>query len=98
MLQRNKGKRLTKYIEDYVVFDLETTGTMTFPTFQASTTSVESTINSEAREANATALGIVSVAEASVTVPEGSSADYVVRALTWSGTDMIPLNEAVEIK
>jgi len=26
MLQRNKGKRLTKYIEDYVVFDLETTG------------------------------------------------------------------------
>lgn len=26
MIQRNKGKRLNRYIEDYVVFDLETTG------------------------------------------------------------------------
>lgn len=26
MAQRNKGKRLSKYTEDYVVFDLETTG------------------------------------------------------------------------
>ena len=26
MLGRNKGKRIEKYIEDYVVFDLETTG------------------------------------------------------------------------
>ena len=26
MVQRNKGKRLAKYIGDYVVFDLETTG------------------------------------------------------------------------
>ena len=25
-MQRNKGKRLNKYLEDYVVFDLETTG------------------------------------------------------------------------
>lgn len=26
MIQRNKGKRLNKYVSDYVVFDLETTG------------------------------------------------------------------------
>ncbi|MGN1180389.1 MAG: exonuclease domain-containing protein [Suilimivivens sp.] len=26
MIQRNKGKRLSRYAEDYVVFDLETTG------------------------------------------------------------------------
>ena len=26
MVQRNKGKRLAKYVSDYIVFDLETTG------------------------------------------------------------------------
>ncbi len=26
MNERNKGNRLTKYVPDYVVFDLETTG------------------------------------------------------------------------
>ena len=26
MIQRNKGKRLSRYMADYVVFDLETTG------------------------------------------------------------------------
>ena len=28
MLGKNKGKILTKYVPDYVVFDLETTGVM----------------------------------------------------------------------
>ena len=28
MLGKNKGKLLTKYVPDYVVFDLETTGVM----------------------------------------------------------------------